>query len=190
MEVDFSEYLFYDPTSPTCLRWVRQKNIKFGQKVRYGDVAGTFVSKQDGRRGSVSVRISSKHHKAHRIVWEIFNGPIPDGMIIDHLNGNPWDNRIENLACKSITQNSQNRSRNKNNKSGTPNIYFIKTKNYPDGVWIVKICCHGEKYSKSFSIKKYKDEAENAAKTWRISKLSYLNQQERNIYTERHINGD
>lgn len=33
----------------------------------------------------------------HRMVWESVHGPIPKGMIINHLNGNKADNRIENL---------------------------------------------------------------------------------------------
>ena len=33
----------------------------------------------------------------HRIVWIKANGPIPKGMIIHHINGNPRDNRLENL---------------------------------------------------------------------------------------------
>lgn len=36
---------------------------------------------------------------AHRLVYEAFNGPIPDGHDIDHINGNPSDNRLENLQC-------------------------------------------------------------------------------------------
>ncbi len=40
----------------------------------------------------------------HRIVWEKAYGPIPDGMVIDHINGVRYDNRLENLRC--ITQRS------------------------------------------------------------------------------------
>jgi len=33
----------------------------------------------------------------HRLVWEAHHGPIPDGMVIHHINGDNQDNRIENL---------------------------------------------------------------------------------------------
>ena len=33
----------------------------------------------------------------HRAVWIDNNGPIPDGAVVHHINGNPSDNRIENL---------------------------------------------------------------------------------------------
>lgn len=35
----------------------------------------------------------------HRSVWSSFNGPIPEGYHIDHINNNPSDNRLENLQC-------------------------------------------------------------------------------------------
>jgi hypothetical protein len=35
----------------------------------------------------------------HRLVWERAYGPIPDGCHIHHINGDPHDNRLENLKC-------------------------------------------------------------------------------------------
>lgn len=37
----------------------------------------------------------------HRDVWKFHNGPIPQGYDIHHKNGDPGDNRIENLECLS-----------------------------------------------------------------------------------------
>lgn len=31
--------------------------------------------------------------KVHRLVWFAFNGPIPEGYEINHINEIPWDNR-------------------------------------------------------------------------------------------------
>jgi HNH endonuclease len=39
---------------------------------------------------------------AHRLVWRAANGPIPDGLVINHKNGVKTDNRIVNLEL--ITQ--------------------------------------------------------------------------------------
>lgn len=44
----------------------------------------------------------------HRIVWEAANGPIPKGMVIDHINGNRSDNRIVNLRMVTHAENMQN----------------------------------------------------------------------------------
>jgi len=44
---------------------------------------------------------------AHKLMWEAFNGPIPEGMQINHLNGNKADNRLANLEVVSRSQNMQ-----------------------------------------------------------------------------------
>lgn len=45
----------------------------------------------------------------HRFIWELHNGPIPQGLQIDHIYHNPLDNRINNLRLVTIRQNQQNR---------------------------------------------------------------------------------
>ena len=37
----------------------------------------------------------------HRVVWEEANGPIPEGMVVHHRNGDRYDNRLENLELLS-----------------------------------------------------------------------------------------
>jgi len=54
----------------------------------------------------------------HRLVWEKHNGPIPEGMDIDHINGDRRDNRIENLRLATRTQNLANGTKRKPGKSG------------------------------------------------------------------------
>ena len=47
--------------------------------------------------------------KAHRFVYEYFNGKIPDGLQIDHINRDRTDNRISNLRVVTHRENMQNR---------------------------------------------------------------------------------
>lgn len=42
---------------------------------------------------------------AHRLVFRHFNGPIPDGMLINHRNGMKADNRPENLELATPSEN-------------------------------------------------------------------------------------
>lgn len=46
-----------------------------------------------------------RHQYAHRLVWEVVNGPIPSGMQIDHKNGRKDDNRIANLDLVTQSEN-------------------------------------------------------------------------------------
>ena len=43
----------------------------------------------------------------HRRVWEDANGPVPDGHVIHHINGNKLDNRLGNLQCLRRYDHSQ-----------------------------------------------------------------------------------
>ena len=38
-----------------------------------------------------------KNMRMHRFIWELVNGPIPEGFQIDHIDHNGLDNRLENL---------------------------------------------------------------------------------------------
>ena len=46
-----------------------------------------------------------KRYQIHCFVWECFNGLIPDGKFIDHVNNYKADNRICNLQLMTQQQN-------------------------------------------------------------------------------------
>ena len=54
-----------------------------------------------------------KHYYVHRFVWEIFNGAIPEGKEIDHINNNKEDNRLRNLQLLSHQQNCKKSAKNR-----------------------------------------------------------------------------
>ncbi|KKM63215.1 hypothetical protein LCGC14_1513630, partial [marine sediment metagenome] len=45
--------------------------------------------------------------RIHRLILETYIGPRPKGMECRHLNGNPADNRFENLCWGTHVENSQ-----------------------------------------------------------------------------------
>jgi hypothetical protein len=50
------------------------------------------------------------HPKLHRLICETFNGPCPGlGYEVAHLNGDSLDNRPENLAWKTRTENERDK---------------------------------------------------------------------------------
>ena len=46
-----------------------------------------------------------KKHLVSRLVWSAFNGPIPAGMQINHINEDKTDNRLENLNLMTPKEN-------------------------------------------------------------------------------------
>lgn len=73
-----------------------------------GRVAALNTGSKTGHL-KVGIRMGGRYHHAwvHRLVLEAFVGPCPPGMETRHLNGNPKDNRLENLAWGSATENAQ-----------------------------------------------------------------------------------
>ena len=57
----------------------------------------------------VSLKYGSGYRSklVHRIVWESFNGEIPSGLQINHVNEDKTDNRLENLELVTPSQNVQ-----------------------------------------------------------------------------------
>lgn len=54
---------------------------------------------------SVALRRNTAGQPVHQLVMKTFVGPAPAGMEVLHKNGNPQDNRLENLHYGTRTQN-------------------------------------------------------------------------------------
>lgn len=78
------------------------------------------------RDGYYLVRINEKMFDWHRIVYEHFNGKIPDGMDVDHKDNNPDNNLIDNLQLLTHKDNCRFRNKNKNNSTGFAGVSFHK----------------------------------------------------------------
>ena len=73
------------------------------------------------RSGYRKMKIKQATFEIHRLIWVMFNGYIPVGLQVDHINRDRLDNRIENLRLVTHRQNAENNSRN---MSGVPGVHW------------------------------------------------------------------
>ncbi len=73
---------------------------------------------------SKQVRINYKMYFVHRIIYKLCTGEEP--ILIDHINGDPLDNRIENLRSVTNMENMRNSKKFKTNSSGHVGVSWSK----------------------------------------------------------------
>ena len=49
--------------------------------------------------------IKPKNYLIHRFEWECVRGDIPEGFVIDHIDSNKTNNKIENLQLLTVSEN-------------------------------------------------------------------------------------
>lgn len=80
----------------------RVKSLKYG-KVR---ILKLFKKKDGYLQVQLWENHNYKNFKVHRLVYEAFNGTIPDGMQVNHINEDKTDNRLENLNLMTPKENA------------------------------------------------------------------------------------
>jgi len=95
--------------------------IGLSYRGKKGDRAGWV-----GRLGYRKVGIRGSQYLVHRIVFVMHHGYLP--VIVDHINGDASDNRIENLREASPLTNTWNRGVSKTNKTGFTGVAWNREK--------------------------------------------------------------
>ena len=100
------------------LIWRTAPDLPTEWNTRYaGKEALCGVNSHGYRHGQVA----GKRVMAHRVVWAVANGAWPLGEI-DHINGDPLDNRPINLRDVSHCENQRNMRRHRSNSSGVTGV--------------------------------------------------------------------
>jgi len=97
------------------------------------------------RMGYVRTKLGSKMTFAHRVIWEMHNGVLPEASEIDHINGVKSDNRLENLRIVDRFLNCKNAKKRKDNTSGHTGICRRGVN------WVVQIQVNNRRIAKTFT---------------------------------------
>jgi hypothetical protein len=170
LELRLPEYVFY---------W----RVSTGRRVKAGGKAGTLMPD-----GYTVITINGNSFRAHRLVWFITYGEFPSNFI-DHIDGNPPNNRIENLRDVTNKINGQNRKKRERREADLPTGVKAQRNNHDEirGYYTHWSDMDGKGCQVYFGIKKYYtlEAALAAATTRRELERSKLIIQGAH-YTERH----
>lgn len=185
--INWSDYFYYDETSPSGLR--RSKDVWCGRYhnvliVNKGQVAGCNTGKY------WLVSFNNKKYLTHTIIWSILRGEIPKDMYIDHIDGNGHNNLIDNLRLVTRIGNARNCKKRTNNNSGVVGVNFkvnTRSNGNSNQYWVASWRdLLGKRREKNFSVTKLGyDEAFRLACEYREKMILALNAQGAG-YTERH----
>ena len=120
--------------------------------------AGSIVGCKQ-KNGYFITQVFKRFYYVHRLIFMMHHGYMP--KTVDHIDGNPSNNKIENLRSCSQSQNACNKTKQINNSSGYKNVYWASRHKR----WVACVNYKGKKHI--FGTFKNLDDAVLAAKTGR-----------------------
>jgi hypothetical protein len=109
------ELVCYDASSGK-LFWLQP----VAQCIKAGDEAGS----KD--KHGVRIKLDKTKYLVHRVIWLLMTGQDPANKLIDHIDGNPYNNRFNNLRLATRHQNGCNQKKHSNNTSGFKGVCWHK----------------------------------------------------------------
>ena len=135
------------PSQQELLEQLRYDDVsgKLFWNLRTDESATSFNGKLAGKEaGTIStgyavIKLHGTPYKAHRLIWKMVTGNDVAGCI-DHIDGNPLNNRFGNLRDVTQAQNCWNTKLRSGNTIGFRGVSFRKRL----GKWLARIQVDGE----------------------------------------------
>lgn len=125
--MDWKDLFEYDPTSPTFLI----NKVTRSPKAIEGKPAGCVGVKE------IKTSLNGKFYRNARIIWEMHNGPIPDGMLLKFKDNNEFNLLLDNITLQTRRAKGVN-SKMPMGKSGIRGVTEV------DGKWQAHAKVNGE----------------------------------------------
>lgn len=111
----FASMINYDHETGKCF---------WNENAHYQVIGKEITALNTGGYIQTGIRFEGKRifFLLHPVIYQMFVGDIPEGCVVDRINQDKTDNRIENLRLATHTQNHRNTGKNKNNTTGVKGV--------------------------------------------------------------------
>lgn len=179
-DIDFSEHLYYDESSPSGLRWKQST-----RQYKTGTPAGAL------NQGYYVFSLNRRRYFAHIVVFKLLRLDGHEkagkkGFTVDHRNKLKTDNNRTNLRLIEFKGNTRNSGKRSTNKSGVVGVRWAEKhcNTYAVAMWTD---LNGNNRSKWFSVRlNGRDGAFELACQARKTAILAMNEQGAG-YTEDHL---
>lgn len=182
--LNWSEQFQIDNSSPSGLVKVKDHQ---GNVINKSNV-GNHTFNRNGTPHCWRFEFGGKKYCVHRVIWVLNYGSIDPELVIDHLDGNPFNNSIDNLELKTQKGNTRNKQKRFNSATGITGVSysFNRVGNRCYIAYWSEL--NGFRRSRSFSVVKFGEETAKAlAIKYREQEIQRLISEGAD-YTERHGN--
>lgn len=182
--INWSEHFQLSEDSPSGLVRVRNYQGVLIEKINIGN----RLYNKNGSPHCWRFEFKGKKYCVHRVIWVLNYGSIDSEKVVDHLDGDPFNNNIQNLELKTQKDNTRNKQKRFNSMTGITGVSysFNRVGNRCYVAYWSEL--DGVRRSRSFSVVKFGEE------TAKILAIKYREQEIQRLisegadYTERHGN--
>lgn len=180
--LNWGERFQIDNSSPSGL--VKIKDY-WGNVINKTNV-GNQIFNRSGTPHCWRFEFERKKYCVHRVIWVMTYGSIDPNLVIDHLDGNPFNNSILNLELKTQKDNTRNRYKRFDNATGTTGVSCLLNRVGNKCYVAYWSELDGKRRYKSYSTLKFGEEiAKTLAINYRKQQIQRLILEGAN-YTDRH----